>query len=210
MFIPQKPTDFIGKTQSIARVLFAKTDAFLANPKATDELQPFQKCLLFLGPPGSGKTTLALLLARRLTSEFAVEHINGRSLTLERVREWRLSSAFRPMHGDFHVKVIDEIDGATTAACDDIRTWLDCLPKRTIIIATTNKELEGLQEQLQSRFQQFPFEAVPAEEITNHLVDHIKLPFDPAKQIASQVKGNVRAALADAASFLDVMSLQAT
>lgn len=207
MQAPTQPSEFIGKTQRIAKVLWRKADIFLANPKATDDLLNIEKCWLFLGPPGCGKSRLAKLLANRFCHESMQDHINGRSLTLDVVRHWYSQRGFLPMAGDFHVKLVDEIDGATPAACDDIRTWLACLPKRTIVLATTNKPLEALQEQLQSRFQQWPFESIPTADICAHLINTIRLPAEKAKDIAEGVEGNVRAALADAASYFDMQSL---
>jgi MoxR-like ATPase len=80
--------------------------ALLRNPKPCN--------LLFIGDPGSGKTTMAMKFAEQLPA--AHHHIRAQSAdvaTLDRI--WELCQYY-PARGRFHVVHIDEVDGATEKA----------------------------------------------------------------------------------------------
>jgi DNA polymerase III delta prime subunit len=205
MRIPSSPADFIGTTGQIAHILWQKTEAWLKDPQSTDGLLPVQKCFLFHGTPGVGKSELAKLLANRLAPEpGCLENLNGSSLNIDTVRRWSEARMYIPLCSKFMVKLVDEIDGTPDAACNQMRTYLDYLPRRTIIIATTNKPVEKLQEQYQSRFKQWPFEPIPTLLVKAYLLG-LGLSDRTAAEIAQETKGNMRAALADADSALDTI-----
>lgn len=200
---PSKPSHFIGLTGRIASILFATIPELKADPWS----DPLDRCHLFTGAPGLGKTSLALALAAEATGEdigklwvgasFNVEQLNGRSLTIERVRKWTQDGHYVPLSG-IRVQIVDEIDGGTTAAFDDIRSYLDRLPSHTLFIATTNREAEQLQPQLQSRFQVWRFKPVASDEIAKLLTSRFRLDPALATTYAIGANGNVRAALLDA------------
>lgn len=73
-----------------------------------------------------------------------------------------------------------------------------------MFIATTNKPIKQLQEQLQSRFKVFYFDPVPSGLIAQWITAHFKVPLEKAKAIALGAQGNVRAAKADALNHMDV------
>lgn len=195
-------THYIGKTARIAAVLAATL------PKLQQgEGNVINRCLLFTGKPGIGKTDLATRLAADISGDatFAVEYCNGQSCTIEKVRQWRDTQCYRPLTGTgTGVYLVDEIDGASLAACNELRTFLDRLHPGRIFIATTNKEPNELQEQLQSRFKIYRFEPVPEHEIAEWLSRTFPI-LSPyvALEIAKGVKGNVRAAYADAVTLLE-------
>ena len=209
---PSKPSHFIGQTARIASVLFATLPELQANPFS----DPLDRCHLFTGPPGLGKSSLALALAATVTGEsleklwrgqgFNVEQINGRSLTIEKVRQWTVDGRYVPLSG-IRVQIVDEIDGGTVAALDDMRTYLDRLPSHTLFIATTNKEPEQLQTQLQSRCQLWRFKPVPADAITALLVSRFNLDSEIAQTYSLGSGGNVRAALLDAKAHVRIAAV---
>jgi DNA polymerase III delta prime subunit len=130
-----------------------------------------------------------------------VEIVNGQSCTIEVVRRWQEIGHYRPLFGQCPVQLVDEIDGMSLAGLNEIRSYLDRLPPAIVFLATTNKTIDELQEQLQSRFKVCYFDKVTEPEIARWLVDAHQIPAGYAGQVAAGCKGNVRAAKLDALSW---------
>ncbi|HTA29775.1 MAG TPA: AAA family ATPase [Candidatus Cybelea sp.] len=200
-------TQFIGKTGLIQKVLIHKLTRLRSEILAGKNVSVLERRVLFTGPPGVGKTALGKELADFIAGDaMAVEKLNGSNVNVDKVRDWTANACYKPLFGEISVKFVDEIDAIKTDALNDIRTYLDELAPHRLFIACTNKKVDDLQEQLQSRFQVWRFEPVPREEIAAHLVAKFHLPTDVAADIALQVKGNVRAAEIDAIAQLDVQA----
>lgn len=163
------------------------------------------KVLLF-GSPGVGKTEIANLLAYTLTGhEMAIESINGSNVTIEAVRTWQkeLRTASLFSESNWRAIVINEADAMSPAAQTLMLTLLDELPPNRAIICTSNLSPDHLVERFQSRLQQFRV-AAPSEGEIAMLVQNQGVPAEMACKIAAGAAGNVRAALADAESYLDL------
>ena len=66
--------------------------------------------LLFDGDPGVGKTTLADALALHIAgTPHAIETVNGQSLNIDLVRQWRCSACYGNLFSPWTVKRVDEL-----------------------------------------------------------------------------------------------------
>lgn len=166
------------------------------------------------GNPGVGKSHLLDLLAIELTrSPFAIERINGQSLGIEVVREWRERAAYGNLFSDWTVKRIDELDLASTSATAELLTYLDYLAPRHAVLATTNdygKLRANSKGRLETRFVRFHVGAPSIDDAVGFLKKQRHLPAAIAKSIAlgSVPEGclasegvNMRACLKDADGY---------
>jgi MoxR-like ATPase len=140
------------------------------------------------GNPGVGKSHLLDLLALELTrSPFAIERVNGQSLGIDLVREWRERVAYGNLFSVWTVKRIDEIDLASASATNELLTYLDYLTPRHAVLATTNDYLKlraNSKGRLETRFTRFHVDAPSVDEAVGFLKKHRQLPAAVAKSIA--------------------------
>jgi hypothetical protein len=128
------------------------------------------------------------MLALELTkSPFAIERVNGQSLGIELVRDWRERAAYGNLFSDWTVKRIDELDEASASATNELLSYLDYLRPGHAILATTNNYAElraNSKGRLETRFVRFHVGAPSVEEAVVFLRKHKQLPAAIAKSIA--------------------------
>ena len=183
----------------------AKTDTLKKHRNGTLKV-------LFYGQPGVGKSELAKFTARNLAGHsLAIEHLNGKEVSVDTVREWCNELSLGCLFSDWTVKVVDELDLCSRDAQDLLLTYLDRLTPGRGFIGTSNLQLDLLQDRFQTRLQQYKLEAPTDEEIASLIVSlsHDWIKPSEAMQIAVGAGGNVRAALLDAESWLDLLEMEA-
>jgi DNA polymerase-3 subunit gamma/tau len=182
---------------------------------------------LFSGPRGTGKTSMARLLAKAvncLAEDLAERPCNqcqhcvavneGRFLDLieidaashtgvDDVRELRDRVAFSPNEGQYKVYIIDEVHRFSGAAFDALLKTIEEPPKRTIFVLATT-EIHKVPQTIKSRCQRFDFRRLSLQEIISRLhliLDHSGIEAeDPALElVARHATGSLR----DAISVLD-------
>ncbi|MBX3062911.1 MAG: DNA polymerase III subunit gamma/tau [Anaerolineae bacterium] len=182
---------------------------------------------LFNGPRGTGKTTMARMLAKAINCqhpdpaarpcdecEHCVAIQEGRFLdmieidaasynSVDDVRDLRDKIAFAPSEGPFKVYIIDEVHRFSGAAFDALLKTLEEPPDHTIFILATT-ELDKVPATIKSRSLIFEFHRVSLSEVADRLqliaeTEGVQIDRDVLELVAQQGTGSVR----DSISLLD-------
>jgi hypothetical protein len=106
---------------------------------------PYPTAFLFLGPSGTGKTTMALALFEAIGAELI--HVPSRKCDLDTVQDLLYRCHLTPMFGPsgWHGVLVDEADQMSRAAQHSFLSALDTtgFPPDTVFIFTANTTLAG-------------------------------------------------------------------
>ncbi len=211
---PQKFSEVVGQ-QHIIKTL---QNAIKLNKVA--------HAYLFCGPRGTGKTTLAKIMAKALNCEHgpAIEPCNECAICkgiqkgnisdvieidaasnngADDIRSLRDTVKFLPSVGKYKVYIIDEVHMLSNAAFNALLKTLEEPPKHVVFILATTEPYK-LPNTILSRCQRFDFQAISLDDITKRLKlvcsdENINITDEAIHQIASSAEGGMR----DALSLLD-------
>ena len=187
---------------------------------------------LFSGPRGTGKTSMARILAKSLnceqgptaepcgqcgncqrivqgTSLDVIEIDAASNTSVDNIRDLREQVAFTPAESRYKVYIIDEVHMLSTGAFNALLKTLEEPPAHAVfILATTDPQ--KVPATIQSRCQRFEFRRVTVDEIAEHLAmvaagSGIEADADALRLIAIQAEGGMR----DALSLLDQCGVMA-
>jgi replication-associated recombination protein RarA len=156
---PRAISDFIGLDKP-KRIL----GKFATNP--------YQSAWIFIGPPGTGKTTMALALAEMLRAE--VHHIPSQQCNVANVEDVIRQCWYVPVSGGFHLVLVDEADKMSNAAQLHFLSKLDAtvFPPQTIFVFTCNAT-DGLETRFLSRTRQIEFSSYGMASEATRLLESI-------------------------------------
>lgn len=132
----------------------------LAKPKALCAklaARPFPSAWLFVGPSGTGKTTMAMALGEMIPAE--VHHIPSQECDLATLERICRTCAYVPMAGRrMHLIIVDEADVMTPAAQLYLLSKLDSTGQMpNVIWVFTCNSTDRLQDRFLSRVKQVEF-----------------------------------------------------
>ena len=185
---------------------------------------------LFAGPRGTGKTTIARIIAKAvncLNDDPAKRPCNdcehckavnenrfldlieidaASNTSVDDVRDLRDKINFSPSQGKYKIYIIDEVHMLSTAAFNALLKTLEEPPPHAIFVLATT-EIHKIPATVLSRCQRHEFRRVPVDEIVGQLKhiakeEKIKVDDDALTLIARQSAGGMR----DAISLLDQLS----
>ena len=105
------------------------------------------RVLWITGATGTGKTTIARLIASEIADDYAVIEIDGADLTMDKVHEFERYCQCRPLGKGWHVFIVNEAHGLTSRVVRRLLTTFEAnhvQNNSTWLFTTTSDGAESL------------------------------------------------------------------
>jgi len=192
---PMKLQDVIDQKAIIERL-----SALVKSPASMPHL-------LFAGPPGTGKTTCAIVLARTIlgepwrdyTLELNASDERGINTVRERVKTFARYAAQTNQDIPFRIIMLDEADEMTNDAQTALRRIMEETSRFTRFILACNYS-SGIIEPIQSRCAIFRFSRLPEKDVVSYLglickKEKIKYDEEALSKVFELTNGDMRHAI---------------
>jgi len=203
----------------------ANLNLFLGNARVVEilrravELERLPHAMIFAGPSGVGKRTLALLLAQLVNCaspssgmacggclscrkiahgshpDVRLIEPDGAFIKIEQIREMIDEIAYQPFEAKYRVVILDPAEQLKTEAANCMLKTLEEPASRTIIILVTSNAYLMLKT-IQSRSRLLQFATLPPDRIEAHLVQSLGWSPENAHLAAALSRGSLGTALA--------------
>jgi replication-associated recombination protein RarA len=120
------------------------------------------------GDSGTGKTTVARLIAAEIADDYAVVEIDAQDMGIDRVREFERMCQFRPLGKGCHVFIVNEAHGLSSKVVSRLQTVLeqDHVQRNATWIFTTT--FKGQRKLFDDAFDATPFMSRAVELTLEH------------------------------------------
>lgn len=127
-----RPTEFaevVGQDRAIKRLQLMRDSSGLAG-----------RAYYLAGPSGTGKTTLARLIAGDVADDLTTEELDATGLSAAAIVETENRIKHKPLFGRGYAIIINECHGLNKAAVRQLLTTLERIPAHVVWILTTTDD----------------------------------------------------------------------
>ncbi|CUE71965.1 replication factor C subunit 4, putative [Bodo saltans] len=191
---PQHMEDVVGNSDTVARLRVIAKEGNIPN-------------MMLAGPPGTGKTTSMLCLARDLLGEHyqaAVLELNasddrGLDVVREKIKNFAQTKVTLPLQSQHKIVILDEADSMTGQAQQALRRTMELYSNTTRFAFACNNSHKII-EPIQSRCAVIRFTKLTNAEVLNRLmyvIEKENVPYveDGLDAILYMAEGDMRTAL---------------